>query len=349
MMPTMKTWLKRALFTTALILVVFGYALLLWKGPWWIDGDHLRRSNLQPADGVVITGVRTALVALGAGVIAALGLYYTHRTLEQTRKRDDEHARATAEGQINDRYVEAVKLLASADSLTQRLGGIYALERNMHDSDRDHPTVIAILSAFVRSSAPVNKEGTAPGDSADDELPQDVQAALTVIGGRPPREPAVRPDLSHTNLTNADLIDADLTHAFLMVANLTRASLQDADLTNAYLMSVELTDANLTNADLRDADLTNANLLNANLRATDLTDAKLQGVRLTDVDQLLRTRLTSSTQLSAEIADDPRVQQRIADCLEAYPRLPPDTIRTSDIMNADPILPRRAPPPETPE
>lgn len=94
-MPLMKPWLKRAALVAALALAVIGYALLLWRGPWWIDGDHLRTRNLQPADGVVVTGVRTALVALGAGAIAALGLYYTHQTLAQTRKRDDEHAKGS--------------------------------------------------------------------------------------------------------------------------------------------------------------------------------------------------------------------------------------------------------------
>ncbi len=62
---------KRIAVGVIIALVIVGYALLLWRGPWWIDGAHLRTRNLQPADGVVITGVRTALVALGAGAVAA--------------------------------------------------------------------------------------------------------------------------------------------------------------------------------------------------------------------------------------------------------------------------------------
>ena len=39
------------------------------------------------------------------------------------------------EGQVTDRYVEAIKLLGS-DNRTERLGGIHALQRIMHDSAR---------------------------------------------------------------------------------------------------------------------------------------------------------------------------------------------------------------------
>ncbi|MEU1406811.1 hypothetical protein ABZ471_31455 [Streptomyces sp. NPDC005728] len=76
---------KRIVLAVTLVVVVIGYALLLWRGPWWIDGAHLRTKNLQPADGVVITGFRTMLVALGAGAVAALGLHYTHRSHRQLR------------------------------------------------------------------------------------------------------------------------------------------------------------------------------------------------------------------------------------------------------------------------
>jgi hypothetical protein len=87
MMSDMKL-MKRLGGVLLLSAVILGYSLLLWRGPWWLDGSHLRTRVLEPADGVVITGFRTTLVALGAGVIAAVGLYYTHRTLQHTRDKD---------------------------------------------------------------------------------------------------------------------------------------------------------------------------------------------------------------------------------------------------------------------
>ncbi|MER7719293.1 hypothetical protein ABTX99_20480 [Streptomyces flaveolus] len=182
------------------------YILLLWHGPWWVDGSHLREKDLQPADGVVITGFRTMLVALGAGAVAALGLYYTHRAhrhverlhehsqeqFAHVREKDREHAALMREGQVTERYVEAIKLLGSGN-LHERLGGIYSLERIMNDSERDHRTVVEVLSAFVRApahsgSSPGKGEG-GPADEEPAEPPEvivaDVMAALPVLGRQP--------------------------------------------------------------------------------------------------------------------------------------------------------------------
>ncbi|MFG2974681.1 hypothetical protein ACGFYY_17060 [Streptomyces sp. NPDC048331] len=78
--------MKRVLRTAALLVVAACYLFLMWRGPWMVDGGHLRTRDLQPADGVIVTGFRTTLVALGAGVIACLGLglYYTDHSLQHT-------------------------------------------------------------------------------------------------------------------------------------------------------------------------------------------------------------------------------------------------------------------------
>ena len=69
-MHAMNGW-KKAGSALGILIVVLGYGWLLWKGPWLFDGSHIRKAGLQPADGVVITGFRTMLVAVGA--IAAFG------------------------------------------------------------------------------------------------------------------------------------------------------------------------------------------------------------------------------------------------------------------------------------
>jgi hypothetical protein len=50
---------------------------------------------------------------------------------------------------VTDRYTKAVEQLGS-DKLEVRIGGIYALERIACDSARDHPTVMDVLTAFIR-------------------------------------------------------------------------------------------------------------------------------------------------------------------------------------------------------
>ncbi|WP_413102482.1 pentapeptide repeat-containing protein [Streptomyces sp. Inha503] len=351
---------KKVALSAVIILIAIGYSLLLWRGPWWIDGSHLRRQNLQPADGVVITGFRTTLVAIGAGAVAAMSLYYTHRShkqtekmFEHTREKDREQAELTREGQVTERYVEAVKLLAS-DVLTERLGGIYALERIMRDSERDHNTVVEVLSAFIREHAQKGAANRAPsGDGSKTEgansrrgqLRSDLQAALVVLGRRPEREGLEEEGgLERINLTQTDLRGAELyNHSlrnielrearlddaqFYMVdlsgAELQRSCFEDADFCWADLSIVNLGLANLRNTRLHGACLENATLWRADLTGADMTEARLQGANLKEarldgttaltVEQVIEARVFPSTQLPIHITQDPRVQARIEEC-----------------------------------
>ncbi|QDO02196.1 hypothetical protein FNV65_43790 [Streptomyces sp. S1A1-8] len=119
-----KVWvggtLGAALFITALI----------W-GPWWIEGHHLKddKGELVSSAGIIVTGFRTMLVAIGAGIFTAFGLWYTRKkheldqrqfehaqqqfatTLRETQQRDEQQAELTREGQVTGRYVEVIKLL----------------------------------------------------------------------------------------------------------------------------------------------------------------------------------------------------------------------------------------------
>jgi hypothetical protein len=179
----MNGW-KKAGLTLGSIILILGYGWLLWKGPWLIDGAHLRKRNLQPADGVVITGFRTMLVAVGAGLIAALGLFYTHRNhklavaqfrhtqdqfelaqeqfklaqrqfeqaqnqfaYEQSKDRDA--AERDREARVTEQYVTAVKLLGSS-SHAERMGAIYSLQRIARDSQQYHEPIERLLASFVK-------------------------------------------------------------------------------------------------------------------------------------------------------------------------------------------------------
>ncbi|WP_331758156.1 pentapeptide repeat-containing protein [Streptomyces anulatus] len=289
----------------ALGILIFG--LLLWKGPWWFDGAHLRRTNLQPADGVVITGFRTVLVAVGVAASAAVGLLYTHRShqtarelLDHTREKDREQAELTREGQVTDRYVEAIKLLAAKDEgrrgsgLMERLGGIYALERIMRDSAKDHDTVVQVLVAFVRQQVPRADEEEEARRNSDDLAPvkSDVQAALKVLGRRPDRQDDYLLDLSYLDLCSYDLAGAQLS--------------------GANLCDTLLAFADLRKANLRGAELGGAGLYCAKTEATDLREADLSGERQParmSVEQFLAARTGLGTIVPKNLGDDPRVQE----------------------------------------
>ncbi|WP_328766059.1 pentapeptide repeat-containing protein [Streptomyces sp. NBC_00286] len=130
-------------------------------------------------------------------------------------------------------------------SLEIRLGGIYALQRIMQDSTRDEPTVVNVLSAYVRTHATAPKRP--PKNTFLRPTPAaDIQAALNVL---------FSPSLSSGSVT-------------------TKHATTHADLTGAYLRGADLEGA----ADLRRADLGGADLGGADLGGADLGAARLGGV-----------------------------------------------------------------------
>ncbi|MFF7551242.1 pentapeptide repeat-containing protein [Streptomyces canus] len=292
----MKSRRKLAGVLAILVTLFVGYAVLLWQGPWWLDGGHLGNGKLQPADGMVITGFRTVLVALGAGAVAAAGLYYTDRTLRHTRDRDREQVELSRESQVTDRYVEAIKLLGS-DRTVERLGGIYSLERIMRDSSKDHLTVVEVLAAFIREHASAPDHALQP-DGSYPRPTEYVQAALTVLGRRPQRVEPFRIDLRFINLRGADLKAARLERVRLAGANLERADLTEAHLEEAWMQETRLEGAWLNRAHLQDA-----NLRAADLRGASLQDAHFEGARIHEAD-LSTASGCAAEQLQKAVLDD---------------------------------------------
>ncbi|MGW1675465.1 pentapeptide repeat-containing protein [Streptomyces sp. NPDC002324] len=255
----------------AVLLVVGAFGVALWRVPWWMDEKYL--PGLEPAQATAVTGVRTSLLALGAGGLAAVGIVYTHRTLHQNR-----------EGQVTDRYTKAIGQIAS-DKPVEQLGGIYALERIMRDSVKDHATIVEVLAAFVREHAPAPVTGpdepapiTAPDEHSrqarrldrligerivdrDRRPTEPVQAALTVLG----RRPRDRAEPFLVNLAHTDLRGAELVGGYLQEAVLFRADLEGASLHRAILSGARLEGANLVRTELPEAHLEGARLEKARL------------------------------------------------------------------------------------
>jgi hypothetical protein len=131
----MQRWLRPWwVLVLVCLLGVAGVVLLVWSVPAALY-DYVP----DPRDRAAAeASTRNGFIAGLAGLAALGSLFIANRTY-----------RLTQEGQITDRYTRAVEQLGS-DKLDVRLGGIYALERIAKDSERDHPTVVEVLSAFVR-------------------------------------------------------------------------------------------------------------------------------------------------------------------------------------------------------
>jgi uncharacterized protein YjbI with pentapeptide repeats len=265
----LKTWaawprgIRWLIGTVAVLLaVVIVWALFMPAADW------LAHHDVGSAGGPLLQTARDAargrLLTLGAGLVAAGALLFTARSFLLSR-----------EGQVTDRYTKAITQLGD-EKLDVRIGGIYALERIARDSAKDHPTVIEVLTAFIRDHSnewwpPVGKAGA----ELDRSTRPDIQAAVTVVGRRNAKRD-IRPiDLTRAVLAAADLLGANLRGAVLAGADLRGTVLAGADLRFADLAGADLRGARLASGRLYGADLTNAHLEGAGLYAADLAGARL--------------------------------------------------------------------------
>ncbi|MDI6104846.1 pentapeptide repeat-containing protein [Actinoplanes sp. NEAU-A12] len=253
-------WVPLAVLAAAGVLV-----LLLGPVAWWATpAKHLQGKDKADAR----NATRQTLLAAVGGVGLLTGAAFTARTFYLTRR-----------AQFTDRYTKAIAQLAS-EKLTERLGGIYALEHLMAESERDHPTVVEVLAAFIREHT-----RDMPAEPADDKWATwarpaaDVQAALTVLGRRPTRDEPLPVDLSNARLRRAGLRGMRLPGVILQ-----NADLRGADLSHANLLGAELFRARLRHARLQAAILRHARLSETDLSLADLGKASLQGARFTGAD-----------------------------------------------------------------
>jgi Pentapeptide repeats (8 copies) len=179
-------------------------------------------------------------------------------------------------------------------NLEVRLGAIFALERIARDSERDRWPIIEVLCAYVRNPqncgepAPL-PDGAKPGSDEfnawlDEIKPPrvDLQAALVVIGRRPPERIAFEGERDlRLDLSGANLKLAELSRGMFAGANLQAASLDGARLNGVHLEGAWLQEARLEGAYLLEAHLKGAYLHQAHLEGAWLNGAHLEGAKLT--------------------------------------------------------------------
>ncbi|MFC8916327.1 pentapeptide repeat-containing protein [Streptomyces sp. NPDC057116] len=254
------------------------------------------------------------------GLAALAALLFTWMQVGQANK----ELRLGEQGQITSRFNAAIANLGS-DSEDVRLGGLYALERLMHDSTRDHPTVVSVVSAYVRRHAPVR------AGAAHKPVPADIDAAMKVLNRRPTGlEEQAAIDLSRADLrgwepaykgdeiarwggailTGADLSGVDLSFAHLRGARLDGAELRgtelfESDLREAKLDGSDLREAQIFAANLRGASLDGADLRNTNLTEADLSKSWLCGIRCAKLTgtELAGARLTGAVLAEADLTE----------------------------------------------
>ncbi|MFI6078888.1 pentapeptide repeat-containing protein [Actinoplanes sp. NPDC051343] len=325
-----------------MVVVAAGFLIfLLGPAAWWATpSKHLHDKDKTDA----LNGTRQVLLAAIGGLGLLAGAGFTARTYFLARR-----------GQITDRYTKAITQLSS-EKITERLGGIYALEHLMVESQRDHGTVVEVLAAFIRERTgavqhafPEKSEHIHQGPRPTYRtLATDVQTALTVLGRRPQRQEPNQLDLrisdicgavlrglrfDHADLWGINLRDAIMHHVRLESANLSWAQMQDSRLGGAYLhgayligarlQKVTFDDADLSDAELEDAQLQDSNLRNANLQRAKLGGASLHGADLREAD-LAGADFTAGYNGTPKPVQGLTADQLLSATLDEETRLPPE-------------------------
>ena len=238
------------------------------------------------------------------------------------------NAEAAQDKQITERFAKAIEQLGN-EKIETRLGAIYTLERIAKDSKDDHWPIMEVLTAFVRENAPVKKDKKKAGKAKplikSEEIEQkpklktDIQAALTVIGRRNPKNDAKNQwlDLRNIDIRGADLTKAEMQEANLMEANLQwvvfeEAKLQGAFFSGANLRRADLSEANLRNVDFNRANLQKAYLMDANLQEARFEEANLEGADL-DGANLQEAFLIGANLSEAENLGQEQIEEAIGD------------------------------------
>lgn len=299
-LPGLRRWLKGHLLLprwyiagSVILFILLAFSVFVFMPPLIVHGRDFTTSSsrVKAENDVRATGVQAL-----AGLALAVGAVFTAITLVYNR-----------EQQITERFTRAIDQLDESRTLDVRVGGIYALERIMRDSKRDHGAIVDVLAAFIRTHS-VDRvtltrdshENRVNADATGDGRPEsDIQAALTVLGRRPPRHEL---ELDRLRLSGAVLRGALLRRADLTCAGLRHANLKGAHMERANLEGARLRGARLDNADLQEANLQWASLVRANLRGASLNEAALDHAKLMNATMSSRTKLENTSFVNAHLA-----------------------------------------------
>lgn len=293
-----KVWhhLRWVILALVSLLVVWS---LVYVPKMQVPGCPSGTEFLSPKDCFAIENeARKTIAYILGGLLAIIGIILAYRRIKAMERQValiQQQVQVSQEGQITERFTRAIQQLGD-EKLEIRLGGIYALERIARDSTRDHWTIMEILTAYIRERAPWKEpeSKTTEGEVAERRNPpEDIQAALTVLGrrtytfGKGEDAPLDlrRADLRGANMAGANLKGAWLDEAHLERANLVEAQLEDSELWDVHLEKAELVCSNLEGAildraHLEGADISGANLYGASFKKASLEGADMRGVKL---------------------------------------------------------------------
>jgi hypothetical protein len=258
-------------------------------GSWYWNVQQRKVAELQQQieqlpdgkDKVALVKDRIALEnAITGSLLQGIGgllLFVTAYVSLENLKATQRNVLVVEEKQVTERFTQAINQLGS-DKIEVRLGGIYALERIARDSEKDHWTIMEVLTSFIQEKSPL-PESEQLEEKPLIKIARDVQAALTVIGRRDTRRD---PEFDYFKLIETSLFD--LSKTSLVGANLVGANFHGTDFSGSNFHGARLTNANLSGANLSEATLSDVELDAINLSYARLGSADLSNKVITEAD-----------------------------------------------------------------
>jgi len=271
-------------------------------------------------------------IAAGAAIASAIAAIFSVIVALLSRKTQKDqtvmHEEQNEWQRANDasiRFVRAIENLSSS-SLPVRMAALHELKLLCPDiDDVRRKSLNSVLSHFVKErfeNSPREKDEKKPHAKPEDDVFL-ASEFLSHLREKCPHGAEFRPlnqfgaELRGMNGEKLDLFRLRLRGAQLIDANLQGAQLEDADLRNAQLWKASLQSAQLVRTNFQDAQLMGADLRDARLMAG-LQGADLRDAKNLTVEQLLEAYIAKTTQLDDHLANDPRIQARIAECAHLF-------------------------------
>lgn len=164
---------------------------------WWIPERQMRGFTGDPLRISELKGEHRRTVAqIVGGILLLAGVAFSWQQQRATARQ----VQLLADGQISERFTRAIDQLDRQAPLPRRIGAVYSLERIARDSERDHWTIMEVLTAYLRRYAarPHSLPAAPTLLEADNE---ELRAIISVLSRRNwPESDRARLDLARTDL-----------------------------------------------------------------------------------------------------------------------------------------------------
>ena len=246
-------------------------ALLLWLSAcwyaWWV---------IDPIGPDQRTEWLKVCAQAGAALFIAVGLVYTHRTVENARKAtkaqwksimvQQKGQEATLEQQIksqqDDRFFKAAELLSMEGSEDAHIAALFTLEQLAKESRSHYQQVIEVICAFIRRRSYDNRPDINNVDIENiPAAPHDIDVGVTILARR------------RSALGRGETAGLDLRGANFCGLQFRDGEFENADFSNAIMIRTKLSDCNFKDAVFSEAQLQMSSWLNCILIGSQFSNA----------------------------------------------------------------------------